>query len=80
MHSLTPFRFGLNISITVVCAHKKKGHGATFVCPISKLKFVLSVVLFVDDCDLIHIDMINDELALQTLIKCRLALRVGEDC
>jgi hypothetical protein len=33
------------ISITVVRAHKRKGHGATFMCPISKLKFVLAAVL-----------------------------------
>jgi hypothetical protein len=26
------------ISITIVRAHKRKGHGATFVCPISKLQ------------------------------------------
>ncbi len=54
------------ISITVVRAHKRKGHGATFVCPISQLKFVLAAVLFVDDCDLNHINMVNDESALQT--------------
>ena len=62
------------ISITVVCAHKKKGHGATFVCPISKLKFVLAAVLFVDDCDLIHIDMVNDESAQQTFDKMQAAI------
>jgi hypothetical protein len=27
------------ISITVVRAHKRKGHGATFLCPISNVKF-----------------------------------------
>ena len=57
------------ISITVIRAHKRKGHGATFVCPISKLQFVLAAVLFVDDCDLIHIAMVNDESALQTFDK-----------
>jgi hypothetical protein len=62
------------ISITVVRAHKKKGHGATFVCPISKLKFVLAAVLFVDDCDLIHIDMVNDELVLQTFDKMQASI------
>jgi hypothetical protein len=50
-------------------AHKRKGHGATFVCPISKLKFVLAAVLFVDDCDLIHIDMVRYETALETFGK-----------
>ena len=54
------------ISITVVRTHKRKGHGATFLCPISKVKFLLAAVLFVDDCDLIHIDMVNDESSLET--------------
>jgi hypothetical protein len=57
------------ISITVVRAHIRKVHGATFVCPISKLKFILAAVLFVDNCDLIHIDMVNDESTLQTFDK-----------
>jgi hypothetical protein len=57
------------ISITILRAHKRKGHGATFVCPISKLKFVLAAVLFVDGCDLIHIDMVRDETALETFDK-----------
>jgi hypothetical protein len=57
------------ISITILRAHKRKGHGATFACPITKLKFVLAAVLFVDDCDLIHIDMVRDETALETFDK-----------
>jgi hypothetical protein len=47
-------------------AHKKNGHGAIFICPVTKLKFVLSAVLFVDDCDLIHIDMEKEESVSQT--------------
>ena len=62
------------ISITVIRAHKRNGHGATFVCPISKLKFVLAAVLFVDDCDLIHIDMVNDESVLQTFDKMQASI------
>ena len=33
------------ISIAVLRAHKRKGHGATFLCPISKVKFLLAAVL-----------------------------------
>ena len=54
------------ISIAVLRTHKRKGHGATFVCPVSQLQSVLAAVLFMDDCILIHIDMTNDESALQT--------------
>jgi hypothetical protein len=59
------------ISITVVRvrAHKRKGHGATFLCPVTGVKFFLAAVLFVDDCDLIHIDMVKDESALETFDK-----------
>jgi hypothetical protein len=42
------------ISIVILHAHKKKGHGATFVCPISETKKDLSCILYVDDNDLLH--------------------------
>lgn len=54
------------ISITILRAHKSKGHGATFVCPITHIKATLAAVLYVDDCDLVHIDMEVDECALVT--------------
>ena len=47
------------ISITILGAHKRKGHGAHFICPISQRTGHLSAILFVDDTDLIHIDMNN---------------------
>jgi hypothetical protein len=62
------------ISITVVRAHKKKGHGATFLC-LSGVKFLLAAVLFVDDCDLIHIDMVNDESYLKTFDKMQASVK-----
>lgn len=49
------------ISITVLNAHKRKGHGAKFVCPISRLTGHLAAILYVDDCDLIHIDLEGQE-------------------
>lgn len=45
------------ISITIIGAHKINGHGGHFVCPISWRAGHLAVILFVDNDDLIHIDM-----------------------
>jgi hypothetical protein len=49
------------ISICILKAHGKKGHGAKFVCPITKLEKHLSAILYVDDTDLLHIDLTNTE-------------------
>ena len=49
------------ISITILRAHGKKGHGAKFMAPISLIKSRLSAILFVDDTDLIHINMEREE-------------------
>ena len=45
------------ISITIINAHKKKGHGGQFLCPISHRTGHMVAMLFVDDNDLINIDM-----------------------
>ncbi len=39
----------------------KKGHGAKFICPITHLKHHLSAILYIDDTDLLHIDLSKDE-------------------
>ncbi len=44
-------------TIPMIRAHRKKGHGAFFISPISKLKCQLIGGLFVDDTDIIHVDM-----------------------
>ncbi len=49
------------ISICILGAHGKKGHGAKFTCPITLLQNHLSVVLYVDDTDLLHIDLTKSE-------------------
>jgi hypothetical protein len=49
------------ISICILNAHGKRGHGAKFVCPITKLKHHLSAILYVEDTDLLHIDLTKDE-------------------
>jgi hypothetical protein len=49
------------ISICILGAHGKRGHGANFYCPITKLQHHLSAILYVDDTDLLHIDLTKDE-------------------
>ena len=53
------------ISITIINAHKKKGHGDKFVCPISQRTGHLAAILLVDDNNLIHIDMDQDQTAAE---------------
>ena len=48
-------------SITILRAHKKNGHGAYFTCPISLVKMHIVGILFVDDTDLIHLNMDIEE-------------------
>ncbi len=45
------------ISIMILRAHGKKGHGAQFVAPMSCMKQSLSAILYVDDMDLLHLNM-----------------------
>jgi hypothetical protein len=52
------------VSICIISAHKKKGHGAHFLCPITKLKSHIAGVIYVDDTDLIHFRMEETEDAL----------------
>lgn len=54
------------ISITILNAHKRHGHGAIFQCPVTKESASFAAILFVDDCDLLHIDMTRDDTALVT--------------
>ncbi len=49
------------ISICIIGAHRKKGHGAKFHCPITNLKHHLSTILYVDNTDLLHIDLSKDK-------------------
>jgi hypothetical protein len=49
------------ISICTLKAHGRKGHGAKSVCPITKLEKHLLAILYVDDTDLLHIDLTKTE-------------------
>ncbi len=41
------------VSICILSTHKKKGHGAHFTCPITKLKNHIAGIIYVDDTDLV---------------------------
>jgi hypothetical protein len=49
------------VSITIIHAHKKEGHGATFLCPITQYKHDACGILYVDDTDLIHLNLAEEE-------------------
>jgi hypothetical protein len=49
------------ISICILDAHGKKGHGAKFICPVTKLEKHLSAILYIDDTDILHIDLMKNE-------------------
>ncbi len=51
------------ISICILGAHQKKGHRGKFYCPITKLQQLLLAVLYVDDTDLLHIDLTKNKTA-----------------
>jgi hypothetical protein len=55
------------VSIVILNAHKRRGHGATFLCPISLVHSNLLAVLFVDDTNVIHLDMNHRESHLEAL-------------
>jgi hypothetical protein len=48
------------VSICIISAHKK-GHGAQFTCPITKLKSHIASIIYVDDTDLVHFRMDEDQ-------------------
>ncbi len=48
-------------TIPMIRAHRKKGHGAHFVAPISNKECQLIRGLFVDDTDLTHVNMRTNE-------------------
>ena len=46
-------------------------HGAKCVCPVSLAKGGLSAMLFVDDTDVIHLDVEKNETAVETHANCQ---------
>ena len=54
------------VSIVLLDAHKQERHGATFRCPITKQCKQMAAILFVDDTDLLHINLEGMELLEET--------------
>ena len=54
------------ISITILCANKRKVHGGHFVCLIFNLTRNLAALLFVDDTDMIYINLKAEETVTVT--------------
>ena len=50
------------ISIVIIWAHGAKGHGVRFITPMSLARRSLLAILYVDDTDLLHINMDTVEL------------------
>jgi hypothetical protein len=55
------------VSIVLLNAHRRRGHGAKFLCPILLVRSNLAAVLFVDDTDDIHLGMTQQESAVEAL-------------
>jgi hypothetical protein len=55
------------VSIVILNAHRRRGHGAKFLCPILLMRSNLAAVLSVDDTDVIRMDITQQESAVETL-------------
>ena len=53
------------ISIVILRAHGAKGHGAQFIAPMSLVRCSLSAILYVNNTDLLHINMDAEELIVE---------------
>ena len=49
------------ISIMILHAHGAKGQGTHFIAPLSQVRSSLSMILYVNDTDLLHLDMDGNE-------------------
>ncbi len=65
------------ISICILNAHCKKGHGAKFLCPITRLTHHLSAILYVNDTNLLHIDLTKDEMVDKVCVFLASSYKVG---
>ena len=48
------------ISIIILTTHNEKGQGAHFISPINNLSGHIADILFVNDMDIIHVDLRED--------------------
>jgi hypothetical protein len=54
------------ISIAILQVHGAKGHGAHFIAPLSQVRSSLSAILYIDDTNLLHLNMDSDETIFET--------------
>jgi hypothetical protein len=54
------------VSIVILHVHSKQGHRATFRCPISGTSSKLAAILYVDDMDVIHLQLDEDKSVEET--------------
>jgi hypothetical protein len=62
------------ISITILQAHGAKGHGAHFIAPLFQVRSSLSVILYDDDTNLLHLNMDGDKTILETYAALQCAI------
>ncbi len=65
------------VSIPMISAHKKKGHGAHLISPLSHLSCDLARGQFVDDTDLFHLNMRARETAEEAQNRLQEAVSTG---
>jgi hypothetical protein len=54
------------VSIAIMIVHKWQGHGVTFLCPITNAGQNAVAIMYVDDTDLLHLNMSMDESVQDT--------------
>jgi hypothetical protein len=54
------------ISIMILLVHGAKGHGAHFIAPMSHVQSSLSAILYIDDTDLLHLNMDGEETIFES--------------
>jgi hypothetical protein len=64
-----------DISIMILRAHGVKGHGAHSIAPMSHVRSSLSAILYVDDIDVLHLNMDGDETIFKTHVALQCAIK-----
>ena len=57
------------ISICIVGAHGEKGHDVKFYFPITILEHHLLAIIYMDDTDILHIDLTKDEKKVEEVLQ-----------
>jgi hypothetical protein len=68
------------ISIMILWTHGAKGHGAHFIAPMSHVRSSLSAILYLDDTDLLHLNMDGDKRIFKTHATLQCAIKNWGTC